>query len=325
MNTIVDVAIGVIVLYLLLALIVTTVQELISSLLHLRAKHLYHTLEGMLAGTVAGITPSTSAQQLLHAFYEHPLVRNLTSRAPSSLKGALSTFGRGLPSYIPSRTFALALLDALRGTNSAADTIGASQLLASSRDLAQKVSDPDLQRILTLLLSDAELVAKDFNERSKLVSERLETWFNDRMARAAGTYKRYAQLWSLGLALVITIVFNADTLHITSQLWTDTALRTVVLASATALNDPALPSPDADLASELLRQADLIARSGLPVGWRASSAPHALSLVGWAITALAVSLGASFWFDMLSKALRLRGTGARVSAITGRVEAKVTP
>ena len=38
------------------------------------------------------------------------------------------------------------------------------------------VSDPDLQRILTLLLSDAELVAKDFNERSGLVSGSASGW-----------------------------------------------------------------------------------------------------------------------------------------------------
>ena len=326
MNTVVDVAIGVILLYLLLALIVTTAQELISSLLHLRAKHLYRALAGMLSGTVQGDPPSTSNQLLLHAFYEHPLVRNLTSRVPERIQQALSPLGRGLPSYIPSRTFALALVDVLRGTKTAADSIGASQLLANAHEVVAKVSDPDLQHILTLLLADAQLVAKDLNERSRLVSERLESWFNDRMARASGTYKRCAQIWSLGLSLVVTIVFNADTLHIASRLWSDAALRTAVLASAEALNDGQLAAPpNASLGARLLEQADLVARSSLPVGWHVANTPHPLTILGWLITALAVSLGANFWFDMLNKALRLRGTGARVSAITGRVEAKVMP
>jgi hypothetical protein len=34
-----------------------------------------------------------------------------------------------------------------------------------------------------------------------------------------------------------------------------------------------------------------------------------LKIIGWLITALAISLGASFWFDLLSKFIRLRQTG----------------
>jgi len=38
------------------------------------------------------------------------------------------------------------------------------------------------------------------------------------------------------------------------------------------------------------------------------------------LTALAVSLGSGFWFDILSKVLQLRGSGKKVSPVTGRVE-----
>jgi hypothetical protein len=30
--------------------------------------------------------------------------------------------------------------------------------------------------------------------------------------------------------------------------------------------------------------------------------------MGWLITAMAISLGASFWYDLLNKLLKLRGT-----------------
>jgi hypothetical protein len=33
-----------------------------------------------------------------------------------------------------------------------------------------------------------------------------------------------------------------------------------------------------------------------------------------------VSLGAGFWFDVLNKALNIRGGGAKVSSVTGAVE-----
>ena len=34
-----------------------------------------------------------------------------------------------------------------------------------------------------------------------------------------------------------------------------------------------------------------------------------LSILGWLITALAISLGAPFWFDLLTKLVNIRGTG----------------
>jgi len=56
--------------------------------------------------------------------------------------------------------------------------------------------------------------------------------------------------------------------------------------------------------------------------FRANSLYDALKelILGWFLTALAVSLGSGFWFDILSKVLQLRGSGKKVSPVTGRVE-----
>jgi hypothetical protein len=37
------------------------------------------------------------------------------------------------------------------------------------------------------------------------------------------------------------------------------------------------------------------------------------TLFGWIITALAISLGAPFWFDLLNKIVKLRGTGTKIT------------
>lgn len=61
-------------------------------------------------------------------------------------------------------------------------------------------------------------------------------------------------------------------------------------------------------------------QAGLPIGWSRddwSSDPGGwsfwyqvlLALAGWLLTALACTLGAPFWFDTLSKLIRLRGSG----------------
>lgn len=333
-----DVAIGVSLVYLSLALVVTATQELLASLFAWRAKQLYRALAEIVTGTVVG--DDGNSKLLAQALYEHPLVRHLADRAPEFVRGRPSLLGRGLPSYIPSRAFAVALVDVLRGTRGAADAIGAGTLLAGARSSIEKVADPELKRVLTLLIGDADQLAQTVNDRSRLVSEQLETWFNDRMARAEGWYKRRAQAWSLGLALAVTVLFNADTLHLTERLWNDGALRAAVVAMAQAQEPPPASDRD-DVAEQLVARAQALETAVLPLGWywedgaalpcarRANGVARAcwqpsiwsrtLLLFGWLVTALAVSLGATFWFDLLSRALRLRGTGAKVSAATGRV------
>lgn len=83
-------------------------------------------------------------------------------------------------------------------------------------------------------------------------------------------------------------------------------------------------SPLADLCEQLDEFASLQA-AGLPLGW-----PHGnlefkpgeaafwgaagLMVLGWLVTAMACTLGAPFWFDSLSRLVRLRGAGASSAA-----------
>ncbi len=302
MSTALDVAIGIVFLYLLLALMVTTVQELVASILRLRAKNLYAAIAGMLE---SGNGKSPLVEQL----FKHPLVKNLVNKELKIVSGELPFFGAGLPSYIPSKTFALALLDVLQGDAPSRAT-GGDRVLASAKELVEKLPDGDLKRSLGLLVNDAEEIEEDIDKRAALVSGRIEGWFNERMARASGWYKRNAQFWSLVIAAGVTVAFNADTLHVAKALWDDATLRAAVVTSAQAFHDQA--------AGDLLG-------SNIPIGWHGWSASGwALTLVpaGWLITTLAVSLGAAFWFDVLGKALQLRGSGPKISAVTGVVESK---
>lgn len=357
-----DVSIGVVFLYLLLALIVTTVQELGATVLRFRAKHLYDAIAGMLEGT------DSEGLQPLKAFLKHPLIRNLSDEAIGDDGKLVGWRNRGMPSYIPSKTFALALVDVLRGNTTPSQLAGVSPLLADAREAIKKLpKDSRAARALNLLLKDAEALTSDIDKQTKLVSDRIEGWFNDRMARASGWYKRKAQVWSLVIAAVVTFLANADTIHVVDRLWGDAALRTAVAASAQQFvqSQPATPASGATTPSTddptvdakvkiklALAQAEQLKSSQLPVGWhwlpaygdksdspksglcvraepgdgkaRCWSADHidyVLVFVGWLITALAVSLGAGFWFDTLSKVLSLRGSGPRVSETNGKVEA----
>jgi hypothetical protein len=292
MSTALDVAIGLVFLYLLLALLVTTLQELLASFFSWRAKNLYVAIEDMLA--------NGTSSPLVQKLYEHPFIENLVQ------KGA----GR-LPSYIPSKTFAIALLDVLQEKTKVSTAIGADKALAGAKQLVSDLPEGahgSLKKTLNLLIADAERYEQNLDKQAIKFSEGIEAWFNDRMARAGGWYKRRAQYWSLGLAVAVSALCNASSIKVAWALWDDSSLRAAVVSSAQAYHE---------------RAAGTLMTSHLPIGWSGgwdAGWDGPLTLLGWIITAVAVSLGSSFWFDALGKLLQLRGSGAKVSPVNGKVE-----
>jgi hypothetical protein len=101
------------------------------------------------------------------------------------------------------------------------------------------------------------------------------------------------------------VAVNADALQIAQQLWNDPGLRAAVTASA------GNPSSGLD-ANHAVSQLQSLP---LPVGWghlhwHLRTWDNLWHVFGWLMSLLAVSLGAPFWFDTLSRVARIRGTGA---------------
>lgn len=303
-SPVLDVTIGMVFVYLLLGLVVSAGTELIASWLNWRGKNLRSGLDHLLSPALA--------QQL----YEHPLVGKLAK-------------GRRGPSYIPSGMFALALVDVV-ATAKPAD--GPPKDLATFLD---HVPDAGVRRVLSLLAADA-------GADGQRLKESIESWFNLSMDRVAGWYKRKTQVVTAVLALGFTVALNADTIVIARSLSSDPALRAAVVAQAqaTAREAPAPPPagqpgpPQGSVTADLERRITALASLGLPVGWtdepgesfrrwpgwypgdqgavawadtwRETVRYHGL---GWLLTALASSLGAPFWFDMLKKVITIRSAG----------------
>lgn len=111
-SAIIDVAFGLAFIFLLVSLLVTAATEILAGYLRWRSAQLWHGLERLL-----------QSPDLRNALYQHPLVRGLS---PVDLAGdANARKGRNGPSYIPSRTFALALIDIVRRPQEAAGRLEA--------------------------------------------------------------------------------------------------------------------------------------------------------------------------------------------------------
>ena len=293
---ILDIAIGLSFFYLLIALLCTTLNEMIATWLKSRSRTLEKGIERLLGGDV----------QFKGAIYQHPLVKNRASTAS------------GKPSYIPADKFALALMDLITGPNKlASDPVALRQGLV---DLAES----NVKQAIGAALQ---------NQDPTLVSDqkKIEAWFNDQMDRVSGWYKRTAQNLVLLFGLVITIVLNADTLKIIRLLWSNPAVTaTLVEAAKDRLskgrpdteplpvveypnaNDPTestprnLPARDTISDDERKILGELTgwgdegvtswknAHSGAGRGaWMWDVFPS--HFLGWVITLLAVSVGAPRW------------------------------
>jgi hypothetical protein len=126
----------------------------------------------------------------------------------------------------------------------------------------------------------------------------------------------------LVLGLIVAIAVNADTLQLTHSLSTDASLRQGLVAAAQARATTPLPA-GTDPAQTIKADIDSLGTLGLPIGWyNWKNDPSGLGhsgigwlgsvinahLFGWFITAIATTLGAPFWFDLLGKFITVRSS-----------------
>jgi len=136
--------------------------------------------------------------------------------------------------------------------------------------------------------------------------------FDDLMDRMTGWYKRRVQWTVLLVALAGCALLNADSFALGNRFLNDEAVKQVAVNQA----QEGSASPAA-AAAEVAGLPEL----ALPFGWGAPNRPgDAMSwlgkLAGWLVTAVSIPLGASFWFDVLSKFSRQRAAGVREGAST---------
>lgn len=317
-----EVAIGLIFVYLLLSLICTAANELVAAVMKMRAKNLEKGIRNLFN--------DLPGNDLAKKFYDHPLIKGLYFREKKR------------PSYIPSRTFALALMDIImpvEGTRPK-NMEDISKLIAANKDLNKQV-----KKTLLVLIDEAgnslEKGVSDFNK----ALNNIESWFNNSMERVAGWYKRKTQIIIFVLAILFTFSLNVDTIRIFKSLSNDSTLRASIVAAAqeaakqpsflntgkqTISEDTSTVSTDAgtqppsgeieEIYGDLKRQINEIGQLGIPMGWNTPFYDNELTTTqkiwwwitkffGLILTVFAASLGAPFWFDILNKIISIRSTG----------------
>ena len=295
-STMLDVIIGLIFVYLLLSILCTAANEWVSALTRRRGEMLRKGIHQLLENQPTRAEGDKDA--FLRDFYKHPLITSIIH-------------DKNHPTYLAPRTFAAVVTDLLTASKPGAITFA--DLEAGGKELP----DGDVKKSVLALVQRS-------NKQLEAAQDSIEGWFNDAMDRVSGWYKRRTQLWTLVIALALTLVANADTVQIVKKLWQDPVLRAAVVEEAKVRaqkprptvsveyqdeDDPTNPTVTRNEGNELSgKERELL---GQLLGWHGPFRENLAwsSPLGWLLTVLGLSMGAPFWFDLLNKFMNVRFSG----------------
>jgi hypothetical protein len=232
---------------------------------------------------------------------------------------------RSLPAYISAESISEAIIDLLV-PNSAGDTT-MTEIQKGIKALPGWM--PTFKESLQALANNA---GKDID----LFRTSVENWYDDHMGRVSGWYKRHVAKITIVIGAILVLLLNINTLTIGRTLYSNSVVRTAVsTVAAKTTSCPADQSKQTCLA-DLQTQLSAATQAGLPIGWgtvadcaapdthcnlldqrgifsRHGGSPwqFVLVLVGFLITIIALTPGARFWFDLLSRLGSLRSTGPK--------------
>lgn len=285
-----DVAIGIILLFLILGLIVTAINELIAKVFRLRAKGLRGGIERLVDDP--NLMATLNATGMFHI-------------------GAASDSKVG-PSYLSGRNFALAVVEAVESGGNVQDGLA---------DITRTVNALPDGKFKQALVTLTRAAADDAEAKLQAIG----AYFDEAMERASGVYKRWMQLSSLLIGLLLAVVMNADALHVGRALWTDQVLREQISESASQVVEvAAAEAGDPEALADIQSNLDVL--RPFPIGWDATPLSFSWQsladdwdvwigkIIGLVLTGAAVTLGAPFWFDLLSRFTNIRSSGGLSAA-----------
>ena len=346
-NVAIDVVLGLVFIFFLYSLLASILQEILARWFGLRARTLLKALRRMLEdgdsrfdstlvnffidmGTnIVDYFRPLKKQTFLKAFYDHPTIKYLGENNTNSK-----------PSYIDATSFSKTIIQILRG-------LGYNQSLNQMQSIRNNLQighiddftiNPETLASLTRQWMDASNDIDHFRLN-------LEEWFNNTMDRATGWYKKQTQLLLFLIGWVVAINFNVDAIAITKILANNEGVRKELVNLAVdqqqkyaevvkaqkdsiitdqktgqktiikyvTLNEDQLGKITKSLETDAFTTQRILGlgdrdklTNDVKIKYQSSLL---IANIGWLLTALAISLGAPFWFDMLNKVMMLRNAG----------------
>ncbi|GAA6169282.1 hypothetical protein [Sessilibacter corallicola] len=313
-----DAFIGIVTIYFTLSLTVTAFSELIIQWCGLHAKSL--------CTLITNMTESGMCKKML----SHPRIEGLKVKTSRN------------PSRIPEDTFVYVLLDCYLEGEYLKNRKSPKKICELLREKAG-LECTDEDRLAYLDKSWQQQIYsywQQSNDNPKVFEQYLECWFRDAGERCRDWFKRKIQTWVLlPIGLLVSIIINVNTIDMYRLLLEDPILREQQVAFAKQIMENqdfqtincVIPGVNDQPENPMAKTCEELAREmsvDMPpiVGWNESTplvkayeeagsfsgliehSPWLLikNILGWLITAIALSLGSPFWFDVINRLLKAR-------------------
>lgn len=338
-----DILIGFAVIMLAVSMSVTLIIQWILQVSQTRGKKLEEGIAGLLRQIDPEILTNEISTQLANRILTHPMLARSGRKLAEvvqreelikivleiaacgkpkqpAIAAAAAAGGTGLApppggAQQPSDALAVILADALAkaGIANPGQTLNAVRMLSMRLEASRPdMAAPVREATAVILEAESQFVAK------------INSWFDGTMDRVSQNYTSYTRRWTLVISLAVALALQLDALNIVNRLAIDDTLRASLVGvapqAASAANAPApasvAPADTGGNTGELqaktkknLDQLRLLASEKLvtlPVdsGWVANW--RNASIAGILLSAAMLSLGAPFWYKVLSELLKLR-------------------
>ena len=138
---------------------------------------------------------------------------------------------------------------------------------------------------------------------------RVNSYFTGLLDQAASKYKAHARSFVISFSILLTLILGTDSIQLAKNLWNNAELRTLTAGQAQIVIDQGAETLDFQASINALNQFSII-----KIGWwqLEDALPDDSSILAWvgfillkllglSLTAVAVSQGSSFWYDLLKK------------------------
>ncbi|HEY0393903.1 MAG TPA: hypothetical protein VGD01_05365 [Candidatus Elarobacter sp.] len=262
---------------------------------------------------------------------------------PNDVAGVMKDLAKNGPSYVSKEQFGAIFMN-LVAQNGAGGTLKAAAAMlqppppaaagasgsgpaaapnASPAELARQFAD-NVNKAADALGVGAQmnaLLSQAGGDSDKFLAA-VENWYDDHMDRVSGWYKRKSHTILIVIGLLLAVLFNVDSVRLYTGLSCNSALRGAAAIAAAKVSKETATTTAPGTAADAAFVTGML--NAVPIGWPdtpLSCTPATLSqpqnaplylgtkLLGFIITMLALSLGAPFWFDTLSRLTNVRAAG----------------
>jgi hypothetical protein len=306
-SQIIDVGIGLALMYLFQSILVSGINELIVAATSYRGKVLKRFLN-------LALKDKDEKNSLVDKLFSSPYIINLRKKGK-------------YPPEITSRNFADAVFEMINRNDFS--TAAVSEKIASN---LKTLPDSNFKHILIIKFEEV-------NGNIELFKHSVEDWYNDYMNKVTHWYKSKMSGFILLFSFIITVAMNVDSFRVMNELWKNAKLRESVvsmseditkqeyqnyLATATATDSLDIALDKVSSNYQKLHMLDFpitwdyeykikngnastISKFSLweKINW--SYQQFTLEkILGFIITTMAVSIGAPIWFDILKKLVGMK-------------------